>query len=193
MVYDPKKRKEEYEWLKSHGMCVNCHNKEAMHGSIYCYECWEKSYDKNGKYDKEHIQENRERMKVYGKKRYAELKAKGICTKCGKHKAVDGETLCLSCKAKKNSKKDPRWNNDIARSMRPSLSLCYVCGKPLNNYEKLCDSCHEKHSENMKRLNENPTPKMIAAREKYTQEFRNFRELLYQSRKNHEKRIQGNN
>lgn len=165
MAYDSQIRKQEYEYLKHRGLCVDC-RKEAMPNSIYCYECWEKSYDRNQKYYAEHKEERKKQLRNNNKKRYAMLKAKGLCTKCGKHKAVPGETLCLSCKVKKKRCKDPRWNNDIDRNDRPKYGLCYICAKPLNKHKKLCDSCHEKAVEKMKKINANPTEGMLAQRER---------------------------
>ena len=178
--------RERYQFLKSHGICVNCGNENACIGSIYCLKCWEKHHETINKYQASHSEENKKRCKEYNKRIYAERKAKGLCVKCG-YKAIDGRTLCLSCSVKAKKRKDPRWNNDIERSMRPEMGLCYVCGKPLNKWDELCDDCHDKSSDRMKKLNANPTEAMLKAREEYTLRFRQFHEKLYFERLNRKK------
>ena len=180
---DPKYKSqyERYDWLKQHGICVNCGQNNSCIGSIFCPECGEKAYNRNREYQSAHREEQRQRCKEYNKRLYAECKAKGLCQKCGK-KAIDGKTLCLSCRIKQQKKKDHRWNNDIERSMRNELGLCYVCGKPLQNHDKLCDNCYERASKRMKELNANPTEVMIKAREKYAERHRQFKNMLFPSK-----------
>lgn len=38
MAYDPLYYREQYEWYKSHGICVQCHKTDATHG-VLCEEC----------------------------------------------------------------------------------------------------------------------------------------------------------
>lgn len=174
---------ERYDWLKQHGICVNCGQDYACVGSALCPECSERKYEKNREYHSTHPEEHKKRCREYNKRIYAERRAKGLCTKCGR-KAIDGQTLCLECSVKRRKKKDPRWNNDIERSMRPELGLCYVCGKSLNKWDKLCDDCHEKYSEKMKKINANPTEAMLRAREEYAIRHRRFKEHLFCKKQN---------
>ena len=44
----------------------------------------------------------KEYMREYRKKRYQEMKARGICVICHKHPAVDGMTRCEECREKTN-------------------------------------------------------------------------------------------
>lgn len=177
------KQYERYDWLKKKGFCVNCGKQEACYNSIYCPDCWEKSTERNRKYHEEHHEEHKRRCSEYNKKRYSELKENGICTKCAKHKAVEGQSLCLSCKAKAHMRKDPRWNNDMERSHRPDYGLCYVCAAPLGEYKSLCDECHRRASEKMSQLNSNPTEAMIAAREEYMKCYKRFKDSIFAKKK----------
>lgn len=174
---------ENYDWHKQHKICVNCGNDNACVNSIYCPECGEKKREQNKKYASEHREENKKRCSEYNKKIYAERKEKGLCTKCGKHKVIHGHALCLSCKVKKDRRKDPRYNNEFDRSIRNGLGLCYVCAKPLNRYDKLCDDCYDRASKTMKKTNANPTEKMIKARKEYTDYYKRFKNSIFQKRK----------
>lgn len=101
-------------------------------------------------------------------KTYYERKSKGICTKCGKNKAVEGKTMCQECADKQ--KKYLRENRQFFKDN----NLCRVCGKnKLFGDEKTCPEClaymaevnkksREKHGGNsayykkdIKRLKEN--------------------------------------
>ncbi len=162
--------KERYDWLKSKGICVSCGQDYACVGSVFCPECGERKCKKSLEYYYAHREECSNRRKPYFKQRYAERKAKGLCTQCGR-KAIDGQTLCLECRIKQRKR---RKKESPERSMRPELGLCYICGKPLNKWDKLCDDCHEKASERAKKMNANPTEAMLRAREEYVIRYRQF-------------------
>lgn len=164
---------EVYDWRKQKGICVNCGIERACIGIILCPDCWEKSNLRNRKYYETHKEEVLKNNRINGKKLYWYRRENGLCTKCG-HKAVKDKSLCLSCITKKRRKKDPRWNNDLDRNERPSYGLCYVCAKPLNKYEKLCDECYEKAKEKMLQLNANPTEAMLKVRERKKREIDAF-------------------
>ena len=166
-----KAHKDDYEWRKEKGICVNCGKEYACYGLLLCHDCWEKSYVRNKQYYENNREVHKAKMKENAKKRYAELKEKGLCVKCGKYKAVQGMTLCLSCRVKKNMTKDKRWNNDIPRNERNSYGLCYVCATPLNKHEKLCDTCYERVKQSMNRINENPNAAMKKNRQRWEGEF----------------------
>lgn len=62
--------------------------------------------------------------------RYQRLKEQGLCTKCGKHPAIQNETLCTECKQK---------NKDRA-SIRRENGLCPICGNPSADGFMLCET-----------------------------------------------------
>lgn len=45
---------------------------------------------------------HRAKRRVYMRERYAALKARGVCVRCGRADAISGTTLCWSCRL---------WNN----------------------------------------------------------------------------------
>lgn len=164
-----------YDWYKQHGICVECRREFACDGLVRCPECLEKDCERNKKYVAAHHEEHKKYCKEYRKRIYEERKSKGLCTRCGK-KAIEGQTLCLSCKLRN---KKARQKSGIERSMRPSFGLCYRCGNPLNNYEKLCDYCHDRQSNQMKELSANPTEAMLRVREEYVLRFRQFKRSMW--------------
>lgn len=69
-------------------------------------------------------------------KTYYERKQKGICTKCGKNKAIEGKVMCQQCLDKQNEYR--RKNREFFRKN----NLCPVCGKnKLFGDEKMCPEC----------------------------------------------------
>lgn len=159
---------DDYDWHKAHGICVNCGKERACHGLILCADCWEKNNIRSRKYYEKNKEKHKAQMRENGRKLYKERREKGLCTKCGK-KAITGKSLCLNCYAKKRRRKDKRWKNDIPRSERPAYGMCYICAKPLNKFEKICDECHEKLSIQAKI--HNSTDLMRELNKKYMDDF----------------------
>lgn len=81
-VKEKTKRKEDYYFLKSVGICTTCRKKKAIDGYVTCAECLEKKILYNDKYFRR--DDIKERERVRRKKRYDEHKAKGICLNCNK-------------------------------------------------------------------------------------------------------------
>lgn len=95
----------------------------------------------------------------------------GLCTQCGKP-VVPGKRLCIDHLVKKRRTRDPRWNNEIPRSERPSYGICWLCGKrPILPEKTLCKQCFQSMSDRAKQQARNPTPAQLKAREKYKESF----------------------
>ena len=104
----------------------------------------------------------------YSKSNYEFLKSRGICTKCGKNKAVNKTTYCEYCLEKdviKNAKyreknravlrRKNKERMQKLRDRRKENRECTKCGKKLNplydgNYVK-CKICRHYHMEYMKK------------------------------------------
>lgn len=78
--------------------------------------------------------------------RYSRLQEQGICTRCGKRKAVQGQTLCHICRENQRqyeARRDKAKTRDKERYYEyKRLGLCTKCGKPAVNGTTVC----EKHS-----------------------------------------------
>lgn len=187
MEKDYSRQKEDYYFAKEHGICVNCKTETAEPGKTLCLECGEKSRERNRKTAAQRTEEQKkvlyEKNAERNRRIYSQRKAASICTKCGKHKAAYGRTLCINCLTRKRRQKDRRWNNDIPRSERAEYGLCYVCGNPVcRKSEKLCQKHYNLYSRQMKHLNANPTENMIKAREEYAERFREFKQGVFERR-----------
>lgn len=138
--------KDEYEFYKGLGICVNCLKEKAQKGYTRCLAC---------RMAEREQEIARGRKKEYDKEKYKQKrllrKQDGLCTKCGCRKAVKG-LLCSRCYSyqvryrKRNMK-------DISRSERVSHGLCYICGKEsLMEGKRVCCSCYSKRMESMSKI-----------------------------------------
>lgn len=158
-------QKETYEWLKEKGICVHCRKKKAFGKNILCADCLEKSTLRGAKYYQEHKSEKNEKNKALARIKYREHKEQGVCVRCGKRNAVPGKVLCSQCNAWVKTYQNEHYIKKAPlKADRNNLKLCSFCAKPLNNHPKLCDECHEKYSERMKRLHESANEKIPASR-----------------------------
>lgn len=91
------KRKEDYEFFISHGLCRICGKNKSLPGTTYCEECSQRAYVYNKTRYENNPEYVREHNRISSKKRYYECKAQGICTRCRKRKADYGKTKCKIC------------------------------------------------------------------------------------------------
>lgn len=99
---------------------------------------------------------NREKYNVYHKNwakiDYQKKKEAGICTKCGKRKAMPGKKKCGICLAKDAERYRRNIDKPNIREYRAKNHLCYYCGNPIDiDYAKICKSCYERCSKNGKK------------------------------------------
>lgn len=164
-------KKEDYEWYKAHGICTECRKEKAFGNKTLCAGCIEKKTLENIKRYSENREDMLRKIKKAYKKRYSERKARGICVNCGKREAETGKVLCTRCNTAKKQKRLEYYykklcdENTVKRSDRVSLGLCFICGKPLNNHDSLCDECFKTAEIRMKKIHKNPTEKMKVQRE----------------------------
>lgn len=97
------------QWYKEHGLCPRC-KEPSEPGRVYCKSCMAVIRARQDMRDPGH-----EKRNAYSRERRAKLKAAGMCTYCGKNKAVDGQVLCPKCK-KKNAESQLLYN--IRRRMK---------------------------------------------------------------------------
>lgn len=166
--------KDQYDWYKSHGICVHCRHEKAAKGHVLCLNCLD---DARVRYYKNHAEERKKRWAEHreeeqARKRalYHERKEQGLCTKCGKPARFG--TFCYTCyirqKARRVAASDARGN---IRQIREENGLCLKCGEPLNTNKKLCAKCCDFYrtlkTEWWQRLKEDP--------ERYAEEVRKMR------------------
>lgn len=134
------------EWYASHGICVECGQREAEPHKRKCWECSEKKAEYNRKYNANMTPEQKEKNSIRHKKMYESRKAAGICVYCGKKPAVSGKVACVMC-AKRDAKRHMekrRENGALPRYMFGDGYHCVTCGKDIDNGKKQCDECYSK-------------------------------------------------
>ena len=120
----------------------------------------------------------------YSKSNYEFLKSRGICTKCGKNKAVNKTTYCEYCLEKdviKNAKYREKNRNRLReenkkrmqdlRNKRKQNGECTKCGKKLNpvfdgNNTVKCKRCKVYYMEYMRKRRSKDDKQKITREEK---------------------------
>lgn len=132
-----------YNFLKAHGICVQCGQRDAFQGYVRCPECIEKSTVASAKCweDEGKRKKYNEREKQRRKERYEQRKKEGLCIACGKQ--VKNGVYCDWCKNKRNARRRTgRSQGELFRN-RIAAGVCMYCGAEAVNGYKLC----EKHLE----------------------------------------------
>lgn len=153
------------EFCESIGICNRCSKNKVFGNEKTCPECRAKNAEYKFKIREANREKYNEYNRSYGKKRYNELKEKGICTRCAKRPATDGKTMCSICNAKNNKRREQTSNGRD----RVSNGLCYWCGAPVKTGYKICE---EHYSMSVKKLQH---PNVEAAR----QQFRDREHIRY--------------
>lgn len=169
-------------YYTSRGICGKCGKRPVEPGHLKCFECLQKNAEAQKRMMSQKTKEERKSIaerKAESRRRLTAFRQEnGLCTQCGKP-AVQGKRLCIDHLVKKRREKDSRYNNDIPREMRPSLGLCWRCGKaPVLDGRSLCADCFSSISERSKKQMENPSPAQLSAREKFVERQRNLNRLI---------------
>ena len=147
--YTRKYRKEEYEFLKSIGICVQCRKNKAFDGHVNCPECIEKDNARSAKMREKMTDADKEKRNEYQRLRTQKHKEQGLCIKCSRpakygafcyyHKI---ESIRYS-KARSELRKQDDKPSVI--EIKKANGLCLRCGKPVEgNHGTWCDGCAEK-------------------------------------------------
>jgi len=128
----------DYQFYKKRGICINCHNENAMIGAVRCPECADKQAARDAeRYTKLKADPDyRPRVSAYRKELRQRRRDAGLCHECGKRPVAEGYARCSECLIARRRKKDKRY--DIPRSERMSYRLCYICGDVGFNDYNLC-------------------------------------------------------
>ena len=141
------RKKRDYEWYKSLGLCVTCHKQKAESGHTQCLICM---MDRRAN-PLHHSSEVLAKHKQYLKDLRERNRENGVCIVCGKRSAMQGKTYCDQCreKSKRCAEKKRRKIGILPRFMMGNGKLCYICGDPTINESKLCAQCLERCREQM--------------------------------------------
>lgn len=163
-------KRKEYEFYISIGVCPRCHKEKLYGDERACLDCATDRYKRGLKRDREHANEIANKNH---KRRYREASEKGICTRCNKRKAAEGQKRCKMCIERVNEYR--RAKRGIPRRLRPDFGLCYLCGDTAKEGQKVCATCHEKITEGNRRQDRSGRPDFIFGKKMYDWEARKER------------------
>lgn len=143
------------EFYRKNGICPECGKNKLFGDEKTCPECRAKAQNRKNNCTDEQKQKYRESQNEKRRKLHKERAKKGICTRCGRRKAVAGKKKCAICQEKENEQKRKKNSNGIRRSERPKYKLCYLCGKELDREGGLCKKCAESQKSHFPKTHDN--------------------------------------
>lgn len=137
-------------YRESH-LCSVCGKEFVYAKDKRCFDCREKARKRKSPTEE---QKKRWQQNFYSKQRslYQERVSRGICTKCGKVRAVTGKKKCGACLEKEARAQRKRHESQNVREYREMNNLCYFCGKPIDRDNgRICNACWQRCSEHRKK------------------------------------------
>jgi len=144
--------RETRHWYQDNGICPRCRKVSLMRGGKACPECNAEFANRTARIRERNREEYNEKQRMTHKNIYNIRKEQGICTRCGKRKAIPEKTKCGIC-LDKDAKAHRKCG--ISRNERPSYGLCYICGKPLDREGRICKKCAETMTANLPKDRDN--------------------------------------
>lgn len=130
--------RENRQFFRANGMCTACGATDAftMAGRWLCSDCT----DKRNAYMTVYREENREKMREYGRSLAVARKNGGRCVKCGRDMGGDPHASCARCRAI-----DAERQRRKRASRRNDVGVCYMCAaEPVIDGKRVCADCYEK-------------------------------------------------
>ena len=97
--------REEYEWYKTHGICVRCRKAKARRGRTTCAACAAQNTERTLRYFNELTAEKRKEYSQRATEKQRERRdaryAAGLCVICGKRPPRDNRRTCALCSSKR--------------------------------------------------------------------------------------------
>ena len=143
--------KERREWYQSAGICPRCGKNPILGDEKACPECNSYAYSINIRINQD--KKNKSHAE-YSRKVYAERKAQGICTRCGKRKADHGYAMCSICRIKDRNRQRIAYGKPDRRE-RYLSGLCFFCDNPIKDGYKVCEKHYQMNVEKARSSNAN--------------------------------------
>lgn len=130
-------KRKEYWWYRKHGICVYCHQADAVPGMQACADCF---YKRQMRRIENSGEEQRAQWAEEMRLRRARHKTKGLCTECNSP-ALDGQTRC-----KKHAMLHRMYDRQSAVHIIPDLAKCSLvsCNEPVVPGKRFCEKHYEK-------------------------------------------------
>ena len=155
-----KRHREDREFLKSIGMCVECGKQKAVPGKTKCADCAYRHGEANRKlrenYTEEKRQEQLEKMREYSRKRGKWASENGLCTRCFKRVPQEGYKKCAICRQKESQRRKQKSIRDGKYSMQEAAEkgICTLCRREKATNGKLCLKCYNTTVGNLRKAKE---------------------------------------
>lgn len=147
--------RETRNFYRENGLCTVCGKEKVFGDEKRCPECRAKCTNRI-KLTSEQIKRYYTQHNEYQKSLYEQRKEQGICTRCGKRKAIVGKTQCGICLQKEAERKRRKSYDKVnIREYRLNNRLCFNCGSPLDSNKKICLKCLEEATEHGKMARNN--------------------------------------
>lgn len=144
-----------YKMYIDRGICPRCRKNKILGDESNCVECRADHAERMIVARSRNRERYNSYTRDYNKRRRAECKENGICTKCMTRKATEGYLSCAKCRIKSRESKRTQYYKEKQEG------ICRFCSNPVANGYRVC----EKHRQILaeRSMNENT----IKAREKY--------------------------
>jgi hypothetical protein len=123
-------KKKEYWWYRRHGICVYCHQTDAVPGMQACADCF---YKRQMRRIAKSSEEERAKQAEQRRQWRAKHKAEGLCSECNQP-AIDGLTRCRKHQILHNAS-----SNKV--HVIPDLTRCSLvaCNEPAVAGKRFCE------------------------------------------------------
>lgn len=131
-------------YIENH-LCTECGKNKVPDRERICPECRAKRQKIRKPLTEDQKTRYREHFRKQQKSLYKERSDAGICTRCGKRKAMPGKKKCGICLAKDAEIHKLKYaERPSIREHRKEHHLCYFCGNPIDLPSRnICSSCLE--------------------------------------------------
>lgn len=135
-------RRQNRKFYRENHICSECGKNIVPNGESTCPEC----RAKRANLRKPHIDEQKKMFREKQNSLYMYRVEQGICTRCGKRKAISGKKKCGICLAKDAEIHRKKYaDRPNIREYRKENNLCYFCGDPIDlHMSNTCSKCREK-------------------------------------------------
>lgn len=137
------------QFYQSIGICPHCRKAKLFGDEKVCLECGVKIANNRKPPTEEQRKRYNAQHNAYKKSLYQERAEQGICTRCGKIKAMSGRKKCGICLEKDAIAQRKRRGVIIPAYERVSFGLCYFCGEKLDRDGRTCQKCAKKMTSNL--------------------------------------------
>lgn len=137
--------RENREFYRKNHLCTECGKNSVPEEERICPEC----RAKRANLRKSHTDEQKKMFREKQNSLYMERVEQGICTRCGKRKAISGKKKCGICLAKDAEIHRKKYaDRPNIREYRKKNHLCYFCGNPIDiPHKNICSACQQRFGE----------------------------------------------